>query len=394
MNPENRALESPASVDLDEDAHDLYENAPCGYLSTLGNGLIVNANTTFLRWAGFARTEVVGAKFFVDLLSAGGRIFYETHFQPLLQMQGFVQEIALDVVCSDGRRLPVLVNARQRASHAAAPGVTRITVFDASDRRRYERELVLARNKAEEAAQARSHLIAMISHDVRTPLSAMLMATALLEKADPSPRQLPFIRVLRSSATHALTIVTSALDLSRLDAGRVVLREREFDFRELVEEVVSAARVGGQHKSHLTVNATLDDALPATVMGDRSKIGQILTNLLTNSVKFTERGFVSILVSVREVTSDTVTLEVTVSDTGIGIPSDRLPHIFDEFTQASDDIADTYGGTGLGLAITQKLLRLCGSALSVTSTIGQGSTFSFLVELKRAASTVNEVVER
>jgi signal transduction histidine kinase len=104
---------------------------------------------------------------------------------------------------------------------------------------------------------------------------------------------------------------------------------------------------------------------------------------VTNAVKFTAHGFVSIIVSLRELTGASASLEFVVSDTGIGIPADRLPHIFEEFTQASEDIADTYGGTGLGLAITQKLLLLYGSELSVTSTVGQGSTFSFGLDLKR-----------
>jgi PAS domain S-box-containing protein len=370
----------------DEDPVDLYENAPCGYLSIAADGSIVNANGTLLRWTGFTRQDLVGARRFIDLLSVGGRVFYETHFQPLLRMQGFVREVAFDLVCANGSRLPVLVNAAQRQTGETSEVVTRITVFDATDRRRYERELMLARNKAEELSRSKGDLIAMISHDVRAPLSAMLTAIALLEKTNPTAQQLRYLRVLQSSATHAVTLVSSVLDLSRLDAGQSVLRERAFDWRQLVAEVVAAARLGVQNKPALAITTSIDEQVPAIVVGDRGKLGQVLTNLVTNAVKFTDRGLVSVIVAPQEVRPDSVTLDVMVSDTGIGIPDDRLASIFNEFTQATDEISDKYGGTGLGLSITQKLLLLYGSELTVTSTLGQGSTFSFTLTLKRPST--------
>jgi signal transduction histidine kinase len=128
----------------------------------------------------------------------------------------------------------------------------------------------------------------------------------------------------------------------------------------------------------------IDPATPSDVIGDGDKLSQVLMNLAGNAVKFTERGFVTLTLSPYETRDDTVTLGFAVSDTGIGIPADRLPYIFEEFTQASPDIADRYGGTGLGLSISRKLLRLRGSELQVTSTVGQGSTFSFLLSYRLA----------
>jgi PAS domain S-box-containing protein len=370
---------------LDEDPEDLYEHSPCGYLSLLPDGIIGRVNATFLEWTGFDRSALVGQTRFLDLLSVGGRIFYETHFQPLLRMQGFVREIAFDVVRRDGERFSVLVNAAQRSYSAGI--ITRITVFDATDRRRYERELLAARQRAEEAAQAKSDLISMISHDVRAPLSAITMAISLLEKTAPTPQQAKYIRVLQSSSAHALALVNNVLDLSRLESGRSALREREFGIRELVDEVGTAARAAAVQKPDIEVKAHVDDAVPERLIGDRAKIGQVLSNLMMNAVKFTHRGFVSLAVTLRETAANSVTLELLVSDSGIGIPSDRLPYIFDEFTQASDEIAERYGGSGLGLAISQKLLQLYGSNLNVTSTVGQGTTFSFLLPLKVTADT-------
>jgi len=368
---------------LDESLEDLYEHAPCGYISLLPDGIIGKTNETFLEWTRFDRNELVGKTRFLDLLTIGGRIYYETHFQPLLRMQGQVREIAFDLRKHDGDRLPVLVNASQR-EYANVGAITRITVFDATDRRRYERELLAARKSAEEAAHAKSDLISTLSHDVRAPLSAMTTAISLLEKTSPTPQQAKYIRVLRSSTAHALTLVNNLLDLGRLESGRASLREQAFSIRELAADIAASARAAALHKSEVDVTARVADAVPASVIGDRAKIGQVMANLMMNAVKFTERGFVSLIVDVRDSEGDDVMLDVAVSDSGIGIPADRLAHIFDEYTQASDQIADEYGGSGLGLAICRKILRLHNSELSVTSTVGQGTTFTFLLLLKRA----------
>lgn len=153
---------------VDECAEDLYDNAPCGYLSALPDGMIARVNQTLLTWTGYTRAELIGRKRFSELLSAGGRIFYETHYAPLLRMQGAVKEIALDLVCADGHVLPVLVNSVLKQDGTKLPGVTRTTVFDASDRRRYEQELLAARQRAEEA-EARARLLAQTLQDSFIP---------------------------------------------------------------------------------------------------------------------------------------------------------------------------------------------------------------------------------
>jgi PAS domain S-box-containing protein len=382
----HRSRRAVDSAFLDEDVSDLYEAAPCGYLSTQADGVIVRVNQTLLDWTGYHRDELLAGRRWHDLLTVGGRIFHETHFAPLLRMQGAVREVAFDLVRRDGSPLPILVNATRREVNDETT-VVRYTVFDATERRRYERELLLARNDAEREAKARSELISMLSHDIRTPLNAVVMATALLERSSPTPEQQQFIRVLKSSTASAVALVDNVLDLTRLEAGRTVLRDRPFDVRELVRDVINNVKMLASRKPQLALNVTLDERLPAALLGDTGKLSQVLTNLLTNAVKFTDTGFVSLVVSLRELREDTASLEISVSDTGIGIPADRLPRIFDEFTQGSEEIADKYGGSGLGLAITRKLLALYESELSVTSTLGQGTTFSFALRLGRPGTT-------
>ncbi len=371
---------------LEEHLADLYEHAPCGYLSLGPDGVILKVNETFLTLTGYARPQLLGARRFLDLLTAGGRIFYETHLRPLLRMQGFVREIALDLMCADGRQLPLIVNATEHRTASGSEAVIRITLFDATDRRRYERELLLARDKAEQAARARSELIAMISHDVRAPLSAVMTAVAMLEKTGLTPQQQRYVRILQSSTSHSLTLLNSILDLSALEAGHAVLREREFDLRPLLEQAVAVARTTAARKPDLRVVLEVAEDTPCRLVGDGDKVGQVLMNLLGNAVKFTDQGQVSLMVYARAATADSVSLEFLVSDTGIGIAADRLPFIFNEFTQASPEIGEKYGGSGLGLAISRKLLRLFDADLAVTSTVGQGTTFSFVVPFRRHAA--------
>jgi sigma-B regulation protein RsbU (phosphoserine phosphatase) len=160
---------------VDDNAEDLYENAPCGYLSTLLDGTIVKVNATFERWTGYARADLVGQRTFASLLSAGGRIYHETHYAPLLQMQGRAREIALEVVCADARRLPVLVNAVVKEDAEGRPALIRAAVFDATERRSYEFELLEARRRAEES-EARARLLATTLQESLVPPSAPAVA--------------------------------------------------------------------------------------------------------------------------------------------------------------------------------------------------------------------------
>src|SRR3954466_9369901 len=168
--------------DVPEDsAEDLYENAPCGYLSTLPRGEIVKVNETFLRWTGYGREELVGRRRFQELLTGGGRIYHETHYAPLLRMQDEVHEIALEVVCASGERLPVLVNSVLKRDAEGRPLLIRTTVFNAVERRRYERELLLARD-AERAARERIARLQRLTAALAAPLDRDGIAAAVIEE--------------------------------------------------------------------------------------------------------------------------------------------------------------------------------------------------------------------
>jgi signal transduction histidine kinase len=376
----------PSSLDetlLEENLEDLYDGAPCGYLSTLPDGTIVRVNQTFVDWLGHTRDALLAGVKFQTLLTIGSRIYYETHYAPLLQMQGFANEIALEALCADGRILPVVANSRQRRDARGVPLLNRITLFDSTDRRRYERELLLARRKAEQAAKDKADLLAMLSHDIRNPLNAIMGVVQLLDRGELTDAQRRKVRVLASSSENMLNLLNRVLELSKAESSSFALVETPFSVAELVDDVAGTFQANARENG-LELRASVDDRTPAVVMGDPIAIRQIVTNLVGNAVKFTERGRVEITVRTTALAADSVTLAFAVSDTGIGIAPEEIERIFNEFTQASYETMMKFGGTGLGLTITRKLLALYGSRVEIASVPGEGSTFSFTLRLPTA----------
>ncbi len=373
----------PSRIDqalLEESAEDLYEHAPCGYLSTLPDGTIVKVNQTLIEWTGISREALVGGTKFQRLLTIGSRMYYETHYAPLLQLQGFVNEIALELRRDDGRILPVLVNTRQRRNGEGRALFNRITLFDSTDRRRYERELLLARRKAEQVAKDKADLLAMLSHDIRNPLNAVMGIVHMLAHSELSDRQRRFVRLLESSSANMLNLLNQVLDLSKAESSGFALIETPFPLRETIADVVATFDAAAREKP-LDLRSSVDDRVPDMLIGDPVALRQILTNLVGNAVKFTAHGYVELRVAARDVGTDAVTLAIEVADTGIGIAPDAIDRIFEQFTQASHETAMRFGGTGLGLSITRKLLALQGSRIDVRSVPGEGSTFSFELRL-------------
>jgi PAS domain S-box-containing protein len=365
---------------LEETVEDLYDNAPCAYLSTLPDGTIVRVNQTLLKWTGYGREALLGGTKFQSLLSTGSRIYFETHYAPLLQMQGIASEIAFEVRCADGRTLPVIANSLQTRADDGTPLFNRITLFDSTERKRYERELLLARRRAEQIVKDKVALLSMLSHDIRNPLNALMGVVQLLDRSELTDQQRRHLGLLKSSSENMLKLLDRVLELSKAESSSYTLGEAAFGVGPLVEDVVSTFGPTADAKG-LTVRSSTGDLVPSLVVGDPIVFRQILTNLVGNAIKFTQQGSVTVAVDARELTGDSATLEFSVSDTGIGIPPDRLDRIFNEFTQASYETATAFGGSGLGLAISRKLLALYGSQIHVASVVGAGSTFSFSVRL-------------
>lgn len=377
---------------IDETAEELYEHAPCGYLSYLPDGTIVKINQTLLDWTGFNRQEVLYVKKFQQLLSIGGKIFYETHYSPLLQMQGIVKEINYDILRKDCSLFPALINSIQIKDKSGNPLLFRTTVFDISDRKKYEIELLKAKKKAQEATKAKAQFLSTISHEIRTPMNAVLgMTSLLMEKSEGDQQQMELLKILNSSGQYLLNLVNDILDFSKIESGKILLDEKVFHIRELLYSIIYSLGIKAEEKG-ITLKYFIDEKLPSLLLGDPVKLTQILTNLIGNAIKFTHQGSVTIELKTKEINDYIVNIDFSVTDTGIGIAKEKQEQIFEEFSQGGYEINQQYGGTGLGLAISSKLLSIFGSDLKVNSIPGKGSVFYFNLSLKVDARKQNHTL--
>jgi PAS domain S-box-containing protein len=240
--------------------------------------------------------------------------------------------------------------------------------------------LILARQKAEEAAQSKQLFMSTMSHEIRTPLNEVIGITNLLLQGNPREDQMDYIKTLKFSGNHLLTLVNDVLDYNKMESGKIVFEQTQFDLMEFLEEIMRSYSFRSKAKNlKFDIRKGID--LPRLVVGDPIRLNQILSNLLSNALKFTNAGSITVSVNVINRAGDKSSLEFKVSDTGIGISKDKHGLIFDSFTQASPDTTRHFGGTGLGLSICKKLIELQGGTISLESEPGVGSTFKFILPL-------------
>ncbi|WP_229206733.1 hybrid sensor histidine kinase/response regulator [Dyadobacter crusticola] len=254
-------------------------------------------------------------------------------------------------------------------------------IMDIDNQKKTEQELIRAKEMAETAAIAKSQFLSTMSHEIRTPMNAVIGFTHLLLQQNPTPEQMEYLNILKFSAENLLVLINDILDFSKIEAGKIEFEETAFNVLFLLENIRSAVLQKANEKGIL-LKLKVTNSVNVTVTGDPVRLGQILTNLVSNAVKFTESGKVTISADVAKREGDTVLIDFRVEDTGIGIPPDKIDNIFDSFTQATSDTTRKYGGSGLGLTITKRLLELQQSKIYVDSEPGKGSAFYFSLAFK------------
>ncbi|MCD0466698.1 ATP-binding protein [Flavobacterium sp. ENC] len=247
--------------------------------------------------------------------------------------------------------------------------------------REKNKELILAKNKAEKASQARSEFLSTVSHELRTPLNAINGITHLLLEDNPKKTQLKYLESLKFSGNYLTTFINEILEINKIDSTKVEIENISFNLKELLFNIQSSLKeLATANKNYF--NLEIDKSIPDNLIGDPTKLSQIILNLINNALKFTQNGHVSVIAKLYAIENDNATVYFEIVDTGIGIPEDKLQTVFESFSQGSIEVNRKYGGTGLGLTIVKKLIELLGGEIKLKSEVDKGSTFTFRLDFR------------
>jgi PAS domain S-box-containing protein len=349
-------------------------------MTTNPSGIITDVNKQMEALTGCTRDELIGAPFkshFTDPERADAAI-------KLVLGEKKVTDYELTASARDGKQTVVSYNATTFYDRGRTLQGVFAAARDVTERKRVEAELQQATANAESANRTKSDFLASMSHEIRTPLNAIMGIADLLAKTPLSPEQDEFVQILRRAGENLLHLIDDILDLSKVEASQLELERTGFSLTDLLEKVTEMVAVRADEKG-LALTCEIAPGVPIHLIGDPTRLRQVLLNLIGNAIKFTEAGDVALRVTPDVDPAVQDALQFTISDTGIGIPRDKLGAVFERFTQADSSTTRRYGGSGLGLTISKRLVELMGGRIWVGSEVGKGSEFSFSVPLEISA---------
>jgi two-component system sensor histidine kinase/response regulator len=354
----------------------IFENAIEGIFQTTPDGRYLSVKPALARIYGYETPEALIS----GLTDIGGQLYVNAsrraEFARLLQEHSTVSGFESQVYRHDGQVIWITETARAVRDASGALLYYEGTVQDISERKRAEEELQKAKAAAEAAARAKSEFLANISHELRTPMNGIIGMTELALDTALTPEQGEYLTIVQDSADALLELLNDILDFSKIEAGRWELESIDFSLRDTLEMALKTLAIRA-HRKGLELVYHIPAAVPDGLIGDPGRLRQVVVNLIGNAIKFTEQGEVVIWVTVEWHIETEVSLHFMVTDTGIGIPSDKHQLIFTSFTQADNSMTRRFGGTGLGLAISSGLVAMMQGRIWVESSVGQGSTFHF-----------------
>jgi PAS domain S-box-containing protein len=361
----------------------LFETAVVGVFRSTPEGRFLSANPALATILGYDSAH----ELIQNVTDIGSQLYLDPEqrrkFSSLAILEKEIAEQETRMRRKDGR--VIWVSEAMRAAKEPPDGqiVFEGFITDITERRNMYQRLAQAKERAEQASRSKSEFLANMSHEIRTPLNGVLGMLQLIQATPLDGEQAEMVDVALGSGRSLLALLNDILNLSQVEAGRLILREEDFDVREVIAMVVESLRPQTESKG-LSLSSDVDDSVPCQVRADMGRLRQVLFNLVGNAIKFTDAGFIRVRASLKQ-DNGGQQLHVEVEDTGIGIPKDQLENIFESFTQVDGSHTRRYQGAGLGLSIVRRLVRLMGGEVSMESELGMGTQARFHVAVKPAA---------